>query len=447
MGSPFSPEAIQRIMDRLTETSVAGADGDVSVEFKLSFNKSGIPEYGRTLSGFANAQGGYIVFGVRNEPREVVGMENDQFFTLDPTITTNNLNEYFEPALAWKHHDIEVGGKKIGLIYVGEAIHKPVICRRNKDKDLREGAIYYRYQGRTQEIRPAELRAIMDAERKKIHDQWLHALSKIATVGVSQVGILDLSTGEVSGAKGSFYISEELLPKLQFIQEGRFVESGGDPALKLIGDLQPVGAAAVKPVQIMEKPTAISGVDLIRNFLQQRKVVEPMQWVRAICNEQSANYPVHYFLTQAGKTVEEAMAEINEVIVRGKVKERLLRAIKDGRQDKRPKLDGESEKAAIRRDMYNRLRAGTLTHDDVKKNFDRAMEAVLHLDRKTGNLEFVAGLLNEVVLKLYGNLNGNQATRFRSAVCHLDEEWFGPKASEGPTATAASVGGVELSLQ
>jgi hypothetical protein len=215
----------------------------------------------------------------------------------------------------------------------------------------------------------------------------------------------------------------------------------------LIGDLQPVGAAAVKPVQIMEKPTAISGVDLIRNFLQQRKVVEPMQWVRAICNEQSANYPVHYFLTQAGKTVEEAMAEINEVIVRGKVKERLLRAIKDGRQDKRPKLDGESEKAAIRRDMYNRLRAGTLTHDDVKKNFDRAMEAVLHLDRKTGNLEFVAGLLNEVVLKLYGNLNGNQATRFRSAVCHLDEEWFGPKASEGPTATAASVGGVELSLQ
>jgi len=57
MGSPFSPEAVQRIMDRLTETSVAGSDGDVSVEFKLSFNKSGIPEYGRTLAGFANALG------------------------------------------------------------------------------------------------------------------------------------------------------------------------------------------------------------------------------------------------------------------------------------------------------------------------------------------------------------------------------------------------------
>jgi len=382
-------------------------------------------------------QGGYLVFGVRNEPREVVGMENDQFFTLDPTITTNTLNEHFEPALAWKHHDIEMGGKKIGLIYVGEAIHKPVICRRNKDRDLREGAIYYRYQGRTQEIRTAELRAIMDAERKKIHDQWLHALSKIATVGVSQIGILDLSTGEVSGAKGSFYISEELLPKLQFIQEGRFVESGGDPALKLIGDLQPVGAAAVNALHIVQVPTAISGVDLIRNFLEQRNVPEPMQWVRAICNEQSANYPVHFFIMQAGKTVEQAIAEIREVIVRGKVKERLLKALKDGRQDKRPKLDGDSEKAVIRRDMFDRLRAGTLTHDDVKKNFDRVMEAVLHLDREYGDRAFVAELLNEV-LKTYGNLSGNRATRFRSAVCHLDQEWYGPRAGEVPIAIPES---------
>jgi predicted HTH transcriptional regulator len=98
MGSPFCPEALQQILDRLTETSISvGVDGDVSVEFKQAFNKAGIPDYGRTMAAFANARGGYIVFGVKNEPREIVGLENDQFFTLDPAITTSNLNEYFEP--------------------------------------------------------------------------------------------------------------------------------------------------------------------------------------------------------------------------------------------------------------------------------------------------------------------------------------------------------------
>jgi len=429
MLSPFSPEAIQRILERLSETSVADVDDrDLSVEFKESFNKAGIPEYGRTMAGFANAQGGYLVFGVRNEPREIVGLCNDQFFTLDPAITTNNLNEYFEPALAWKHYDIEVGGKRIGLIYVAEANRKPAICRKHKDRDLREGAIYYRYQGRTQEIRPAELRQIMDAERQKVHDQWLKTLSKIATVGLSQVGILDLNTGEVSGAKGSFFIDEELLPKLRFIQEGRFVETGGEPALRLLGDLRPVGAAAVQPTQTIKIPQVICGVDLLMAFLKQDRVEEPMQWVRAICYEQSANFPVHYFLSQAKASAAKAIVEVEDVITREVGKGRLLKALREGRRYQRPKFDGETAKAELRRELLGKLRNRTLTAQEVSANFDRSMEAILYLKKNSTDLAFVLDLLRTVGLPRYSKMNGNQATRFRSAVCHLDEEWFGPQS-------------------
>jgi hypothetical protein len=31
-------------------------DRELAVEFKESFNKAGIPEYGRTMAGFANGQ-------------------------------------------------------------------------------------------------------------------------------------------------------------------------------------------------------------------------------------------------------------------------------------------------------------------------------------------------------------------------------------------------------
>lgn len=402
-------------------------DRDLSVEFKESFNKAGIPEYGRTMAGFANARGGYMVFGVRNEPREIVGLNSDQFFTLDPAITTNNLNEYFEPALAWKHHDIEVGGKRVGLIYVAEANRKPAICRKHKDRDLREGAIYYRYQGRTQEIRPAELRQIMDAERQKVHDQWLETLSKIATVGLSQVGILDLNTGEVSGAKGSFFIDEELLPKLRFIQEGRFVETGGEPALRLMGDLRPVGAAAVQPTQTVRVPRVICCVDLLVAFLQQDRVEEPIQWVKAICNGQSANFPVYYFLSQAKVSVAEAIVEVEDVITREVGKARLLKALREGRRYQKPKLDGDTEKAELRRELLGKLRNQTLTAQEVSANFDRSMEAILYLKKNSTDLSFVLDLLRTVGLPRYSKMNGNQATRFRSAVCHLDEEWFIPQ--------------------
>jgi len=381
------------------------------------------------MAGFANVQGGYMIFGVRNQPREVVGLTSDQFFTLDPAITTSALNDYFEPALRWKHHEAKVDGKRIGLIYVAEAARKPVICRKHKDHDLREGAIYYRYLGRTQEIRSSELRQIMDAERQKIHDQWLATLSKIAKVGVSQIGILDLCTGEVSGAKGSFFISEELLPKLRFIQEGRFVETGGEPALRLLGDLQAIGAAALQPAHVVQVPKMICGVDLIAAFLNQDKVQEPMQWVRAICNEQSANFPVYYFLAEARMSVADAIVAVETIITREQGKDRLLRALREGRRYVKAKVGADSPKAEIRRQLLRKLEDKTLTADETTGNFDRTMEAVLHLSRRSGDLPFVLGLLQKTGLPRYDKMSSYQATRFRSAVCHLDEEWFRPGAT------------------
>jgi hypothetical protein len=271
----------------------------------------------------------------------------------------------------------------------------------------------------------------MDAERQKVHDQWLETLSKIATVGLSQVGILDLNTGEVSGTKGSFFIDEQLLPKLRFIQEGRFVETGGEPALRLLGDLRPVGASAVQPTQIVKVPRVICGVDLLEAFLRQDAVEEPMQWARAICNEQSANFPVYYFLSKANASVPEALVEMECVITREVGKGRLLKALREGRRYQKPKLDGDTEKAALRRELLNKIRNRTLTAQDVSVNFDRTMEAILYLEKNSTDLPFVLDLLRTVGLPRYSGMNANQATRFRCAVCHLDEEWFRPNPQLG----------------
>ncbi len=38
------------------------------LEFKLSFDLRSGPEYARSMAAFANNEGGYLVFGVRNAP-------------------------------------------------------------------------------------------------------------------------------------------------------------------------------------------------------------------------------------------------------------------------------------------------------------------------------------------------------------------------------------------
>src|SRR5699024_10508832 len=76
----------------------------VRKEFKESFNFSSLPTYRKTMAAFANAQGGYIIFGVTDKPRVLKGLSGnhlDQFDNLDRATLTNDLNEHFSPEIHW----------------------------------------------------------------------------------------------------------------------------------------------------------------------------------------------------------------------------------------------------------------------------------------------------------------------------------------------------------
>lgn len=67
--------------------------------------------------------------------------------------------------------------KVIGIIYTSPLINKPCICSKmyddkNKKYSLEEGDIYYRYRGRSQKIRYAELRSIFDQVAEREVMKW-----------------------------------------------------------------------------------------------------------------------------------------------------------------------------------------------------------------------------------------------------------------------------------
>ena len=83
-----------------------------NLQLKANFSFRNAPEYGRTMAGFANRAGGYILFGVGNNPHKLIGMTNERFEQFDPRLLTQFLNNTFSPSIDWSHAVHSIDGKK-----------------------------------------------------------------------------------------------------------------------------------------------------------------------------------------------------------------------------------------------------------------------------------------------------------------------------------------------
>ncbi|WOV91113.1 MAG: ATP-binding protein [Candidatus Zeuxoniibacter abyssi] len=54
----------------------------------------------KTIASFANNKGGHIVFGVKDRPRELVGLTDNDFEEIDEQEITEILNSYFSPEIS-----------------------------------------------------------------------------------------------------------------------------------------------------------------------------------------------------------------------------------------------------------------------------------------------------------------------------------------------------------
>ena len=216
------------------------------LEYKSNFNFGSMNEYSRTMAAFANTKGGIIVFGVTDSPRQAIGMKNDNFEKIDEEKITSFLNEHFAPEIEWEKYLFEIDGKKFGVILVNESKNKPIVCIKDTKKDKsRESDIFYRYVGRTQRIRYPELKKILDEKIENERKKWLEHIENISRIGPENIALIDILRGEIPSEGSKILIDKKLLKEIKFIQEGKFVEKEGAPALKLIGEVE--GAEIITP--------------------------------------------------------------------------------------------------------------------------------------------------------------------------------------------------------
>lgn len=167
-AGPTSPTIIREILrvGHGPQQSLPGFETSL-IEYKREVpnTKDGRSKIAKTVASLANAEGGYIFFGVEDS-RNIVGVPDDinlgKFWTDLSIVVTS----YFAPAITWTPATVPVEGKEISVIYVSESRQKPIVST-GELCDIKKGVIYYRYPGISKAIEPGDLFTLL-SQRDRI---------------------------------------------------------------------------------------------------------------------------------------------------------------------------------------------------------------------------------------------------------------------------------------
>lgn len=247
-------ETVRKILSSFTPTGTLKSRESNTVEFKESFNKGNTAKYAKTMAAYANNRGGYIIYGITDNPRIVKGLSNNNFDNLNLEQFTDAINSLFSPEIEWESgmFVMEVplfteAGKsvqvRIGWIYTYESERKPIIAlKMHEGEKITSGDVYYRYRARTQKIKHAEMAKLIEGRVKKERENLLKVLEVIRKSDTANLGIINYNNGRLSTPHNvdiafDRKVITQILKKAKFIKEGSFNEIEGTPVLKVTGNI------------------------------------------------------------------------------------------------------------------------------------------------------------------------------------------------------------------
>lgn len=405
-------------------------------EFKENFTWGSIGLYARTMAAFANARGGYIFFGVTDNPRIAVGLSDrakSDFDNLDQAKLTEGLNRIFSPEVHWKLGLIELPlGCTVGAIYTFEADDKPIIARtgyQQQNAKLSEGDIPYRYNSRSERIKFPELKRLLEDAKLREQRAMMRHMEALIRAGAANAAILDFSANALQGPSGQrVMIDENLIDRISFIKEGQFDEVAGAPALKLVGELQPATSITLGTERIVR--SALSSDDVLNDFLERGNVGNPEQYIRQTVTGTTGFLPVQYYRALAQMSHEDLLSFVSEIATRSPAKKKLIERLTTGDDMKAPppSISSQHSSTVERRAYYEQLVSGQIekVQFSTPANAQYFLDAVKSLD-DTEIAEIVDELLKlmkRTFIESYSS-NAKVADALRRAACRVDSAMYG----------------------
>lgn len=429
MLNPLSDIALSKIFKRSTRNpNLIGTNEGVTVEYKQSFGWASVSDYFKAMASFANRDGGYIIFGIKDRPHEFLGLQREaleRFEGIDNQVWSTNLREHFSPEIIWEKKVYTFEAKQYGIVYTYPAREKPVICKKDAG-ELRKAAIYYRYNSQNSEIDYPELHAIIEKEKNKINDQWMRTIRQIGDSGIARTALLDLKNGKLTGANTSLYMDESLLKEIEFVQEGSFVETGGNPALKVVGQVQTV-VGAQRVVVERERDRAINADEIINAFITQERVNDPLEFVKQICYQTTGNMPVYYYLRMAQITNADALNYLEQVPTNSASKDLLKRRITNSEVKYSRITNSNSTAARRKKAYYEAFQNESVIIPDDATELKYCLIALRGMP--TASVQEHRDYILNVMYEIYSNYFNNAPfssikPEFRYALCWIDEALY-----------------------
>lgn len=134
-----------------------------NVEFKVTLPKDS-EKYTKTIVAFANTQGGKLIFGVDDETRKVVGIDEDELFRMMDSIS-NAVSDSCVPQIVPNIEPQTVDGKTIIVVTVTPGANRPYYLG-SKGKDA---GTFIRVAGTS---RPAHSEKIKELEMEGARIYW-----------------------------------------------------------------------------------------------------------------------------------------------------------------------------------------------------------------------------------------------------------------------------------
>ena len=170
-------------------------------------------KYAKTMAAYSNNHGGYIIFGVTDNPRIVKGLSNNNFDNLNQEQFTDAINSLFSPEIVWESGVLVVDvpspqkkeniPAKIGWIYTYESELKPIMAlKANEGEKIASGDVYYRYRARTQKIKHAEMAKIIESRIARERENLLKVFEVIRKIDTANLGIINYNNGRFSTPYG-----------------------------------------------------------------------------------------------------------------------------------------------------------------------------------------------------------------------------------------------------
>lgn len=311
-NDPVGIATIARLVSVDGDTKQLIVTENSHIEFKASFSfqDNTFSKILRAIAAMANNSGGYIICGVEDGSGTVLGLKSPELFESDLARWSMIARDCLMPLPVFERRLIDVAGKKVGLIYVEPARHKPVVATKNFGEKIRSGAIYYRYPGQSADIAYGELACLLSERDRRSQHNILDTLRLMNDRLPTEVALIDLKEGRVLGGETEIELPQALVNKLSIIRRGEFVEEGGAPAVRIVAD------ATIRPTANDVAPEIVRGyvsdLSAVRNFAHRQTVREPLQYFLAAINSSSDWLPIFRWLREAGINHAQAVAIIEE---------------------------------------------------------------------------------------------------------------------------------------